>query len=332
MKIQWYPGHVARARREIKDHLKLVDIVIEVIDARCPNSSINFLSEEIKNKKHLLILNKYDLADEKKVKIFVDAHRASSTWAKRNDAHRASSTWAKRNDAHGASSTWAKRNDAHRAFSTGEEGARTGRPLGDIEILCLDSRNNDIKKLVDKKINKLCDEIVKKNELKGIQNMQIKAMVVGMPNVGKSTFINSYVKKKVNNVANTPGVTKRLQWAKISDKLLLLDTPGVTVPKFSSDRVGTNLAIVGSLNDDIVEKQDLAYEFLDIIKNEYFELLKKRYKLKEVNNESPTLDIMNEIAKNTLCIKKGNEINYEKVSVLILTDFRNGLIGKISLD
>lgn len=282
MKIQWYPGHVARARREIKDHLKLVDIVIEVIDARCPNSSINFLSEEIKNKKHLLILNKYDLADEKKVKKFI--------------------------------------------------GTYTVCHMDDIELLCLDSRNNDIKKLVDKKIDKLCDEIVKKNELKGIQNMQIKAMVVGMPNVGKSTFINSYVKKKVNNVANTPGVTKRLQWAKISDKLLLLDTPGVTVPKFSSDRVGTNLAIVGSLNDDIVEKQDLAYEFLDIIKNEYFELLKNRYKLKEVNNESPTLDIMNEIAKNTLCIKKGNEINYEKVSTLILTDFRNGLIGKISLD
>lgn len=277
MKIQWYPGHVARARREIKDHLKLVDIVIEVVDARCPRSSINFLSDEIKDKKRLLVLNKSDLADEKKTKVFINS-------------------------------------------------------LKNVDYLCLDSRKNDIKKLVDKKIDKLCDDIVAKYEKKGVSNVTLKAMVVGMPNVGKSTFINSYVKKKVNNVANTPGVTKRLQWAKISEKLLLLDTPGVTVPKFESDIVGTNLALIGSLNDDIVEKQDLAYEFIDIVKKDYFNFLKARYKLTETNTDSPTIDIMNEIAKNTSAIKKGGDYNYDKVSSLILTDFRKGLIGKITLD
>lgn len=277
MKIQWYPGHVARARREIKDHIKLIDIVIEVVDARCPRSSINFLNDEIKGKKHLLIINKVDLADDKKINNFV-------------------------------------------------------KSLKSTDYLCLDSRKNDIKKLVDKKIDKLCDDVVAKYEKKGISNVTIKAMVVGMPNVGKSTFINSYVKKKVNNVANTPGVTKRLKWAKISDKLLLLDTPGVTVPKFDNDSVGLNLALIGSLNDDIVEKQDLVYEFIDLVKKDYFKLLCIRYKLIETNSDSETIDIMNEIARNTLCLKKGKEYDYAKVSNLILTDFRKGLIGKISLD
>lgn len=276
MNLQWYPGHIARARREIKDHISLVDIVIEIIDARCPMSSINFLSKEIKDKKHLIIVNKIDLADEKKLK--------------------------------------------------------KNLKLLESEYLLLDSRDNTIKKVVDKKINEICDDIVKKKEQKGITNVSIKAMVVGMPNVGKSTFINSYVKKKVNKVENTPGVTKRLEWTKLNEHLLLLDTPGVTVPKFENNDVGFNLAIVGSINDDIVEKQDLAYEFLDKIKSDYMSLLKDRYKLKEVDKDSKTIDIMDEIAKNRSMYKKGGNIDYTKVSELIINDFRKGAIGKISLE
>ena len=160
----------------------------------------------------------------------------------------------------------------------------------------------------------------------------IKAMVVGMPNVGKSTFINSYVKKKVNKVENTPGVTKNLQWAKISDKVLLLDTPGVTVKKFENNDVGLNLALVGSINDDILEKQDLAYEFLNKVYKKYSDLFIKRYKLEKANKDSTAIEVMDEIAEKNAAYKKGGGINYDKVANLIINDFRKGLIGNISLE
>ena len=288
MNIQWFPGHIARARREIKDHLKYVDIVIEVIDARCPMSSINFLSEDIKSKLHLVILNKIDLVNEYDLVKFIN---------------------------------WLK-DDVKKSVGN----------LKEFGIVLLDSRNNNIKRIVDREIDRLCNEIINNAKDKGIVNRQLKAMVVGMPNVGKSTFINSYVKKKVNNVANTPGVTKNLQWAKISDKLLLLDTPGVTIPKFEDENSGINLAFVGSINDDIVEKQELAFELIKKVKDRYFEDLSIRYKLKDTNKESECIDIINEIAKNIVSFKKGGDIDYEKVSNIIINDFRKGYIGKIFLE
>ena len=284
MNIEWYPGHVAKARREIKEHLKEVDLVIEIIDARCPLSSINFLNEDIKNKKRLIIVNKIDLTDKDAIK----------------------------------SLNKKKISEVVDNF--------------DGEILFLDSRNNNIQREVDKKIDILTKDIIEKNEKKGITKTLIKAMVVGMPNVGKSTFINSYVKKKVNKVENTPGVTKNLQWAKISDKVLLLDTPGVTVKKFENNDVGLNLALVGSINDDILEKQDLAYEFLNKVYNKYSDLFIKRYKLEKANKDSAAIEVMDEIAEKNAAYKKGGGINYDKVANLIINDFRKGLIGNISLE
>lgn len=284
MNIEWYPGHIAKARREIKEHLKEVDIVIEVIDARCPMSSINFLNNEIGNKKRLIIINKIDLADEKEIRKI--------------------------------------NNDSFTKIIKNFDG----------EIVLLDSRNNNIKKEIDKKVDKLVKSIIERNEKKGIKNTIIKAMVVGMPNVGKSTFINSYVKKKVNKVENTPGVTKKMQWTKISDKLLLLDTPGVTVKKFENNDVGLNLALVGSINDNILVKQDLAYEFLQKTYKKYFKLFIKRYKLDKSNINSDALFVMNEIAEKNTAYKKDGEIDYDKVSNLIINDFRRGNIGKISLE
>ena len=284
MNIEWYPGHIAKARREIKEHLKEVDLVIEIIDARCPLSSINFLNEEIKNKKRLIVVNKVDLADKDYLKSFNKS----------------------------------KLNDIIENY--------------DGELLFLDSRNNNIKKEVDRKIEVLTKDIIEKKEKKGIVNVVIKAMVIGMPNVGKSTFINSYVKKKVNKVENTPGVTKKLNWTKISDKVLLLDTPGVTVKKFKNDDVGINLALVGSINDNIIEKQDLAYEFINKTYKKYNDLIIKRYKLEKVNNNSSALEVMDEIAEKTKAYKKDGAINYDKVASLIINDFRKGLIGKISLE
>lgn len=283
MSIQWFPGHIAKARREIREHIKLVDIIIELIDARCPYSSIDFLKNEIKNKKKLLILNKIDLADDDRTKEIIKS--LFKNYDKEN-----------------------------------------------LIVITLDSRKNDIKNKVDKQIDILAKDIIEKKQKKGIQNVLIKAMVVGSPNVGKSTFINSYVKKKVNNVANTPGVTKDLKWTKISDKILLLDTPGVTIPKFDNDSVGMNLALISAINDNILEKQDLAYHFLDKNKENYFELFKTRYKLSETKKDSDTINIMDEIAKNNGCIKKMAQIDYDKVANLIINDFRKGLIGKITLE
>lgn len=284
MKIQWYPGHVAKARREIKSHLKEVDIVIEIIDARCILSSINFLSEEINNKKHLIVVNKVDLVDEKDLKK-VDKDFISNA---------------------------------------------VGRDF-DGEIIFIDSRNNNIKKIVDKKIDILCDEILEKNKTKGIKNVIFKAMVVGMPNVGKSTFINSYVKKKVNMVRNIPGVTKELKWTKISDKLLLLDTPGVTLKKFD-DNMGVNLALIGSINDNIVEKQELAFEFINKCYKKYSKNFIDRYKLKNVDENSSAIFVMDEIARSRGFVKKNNIIDYERTANLIINDFRDGSLGKINLE
>lgn len=281
-KINWYPGHIARARREIGERLKDIDLIIEIIDARCILSSINFFYEKIKNKKRLVVINKIDLVSEKEL----------------------------------------KESEAFKKLVSDNN----------IDYIFLDSRNNDIKKLIDKKVDNLTKDIIEKSENKGIKKTLLKAMVIGMPNVGKSTFINSYVKKKVNKVENTPGVTKRLQWAKISDKILLLDTPGITVPKFSDDNIGLNLALVGSLNDDIFEKQDLVYEFIEKVKSRYFDFFRARYKLVDTNVDKETIDIMNEIAMKNGCLKKGGEVNYDKVSNMILTDFRKGILGKILLD
>lgn len=291
MNIEWFPGHIAKARREIKSQLKNVDLVIEIIDARCPLSSINFLNEEIKNKKYLLIINKIDLADKKKVQNFIEDYSKK-----------------------------------YRELNADDMG---------LQYVAIDSRKNDIKKIIDKKIDILCDELKKRYEIRGINNFKVKAMVVGAPNVGKSTFINSYVKRKINNVENRAGVTKSLSWTKISDKVLLLDTPGVTIPKFSSDKAGLNLAIIGSLNDNNFDKVYLASELINIIKNDYFDVLKKKYIKKEnveFTKESSTEVIIEEIAKNNGYLKKGGIVDTERTANVILSDFRNGRIGGISLE
>ena len=277
MRIQWYPGHIAKATREIKSYFSKVDVVIIIIDARCPITTLDIFSKELENKKKLLVLNKFDLSDIKKGKLFIEK------------------------------------------FSKNNQ-----------RIITLDSRKNNIKSIIDKNIKLLCKDIYKKNELKNI-NTIIKAMVVGMPNVGKSTFINSYVKKKVNNVENKPGVTKNIKWTTISKDIFLLDTPGVTIPKFKNDISGIKLLMINAINEKLLNKQDLILEFLNIIKSEYIENVNKCYGV-NANVNMDTLEIFNMIAIKKKCIKKNNDVDYEQAGRIIYNDFQNGKLGQISLD
>lgn len=275
MNIQWFPGHIAKSKKEILNSLKLVDVVIEILDARAPISTkCIYLKEHTKKK--LLILNKADLSDDKKNQYYMEYYKKMG-----------------------------------------------------YEVLLLDSKKNNISKIVEKKILMMCDDIIKKSQEKGINNKVIKAMVVGMPNVGKSTFINSYVKKKIAKVENKPGVTRSLQWIKLSNNLLLLDTPGVTEAKFEDQNVGMNLALIGSINDDILDKTELALNLVGYLKSEYAELLKNKYNVLDVDCEN--ICLMDKIAIKKGCIKSKNEVDYNRVSNMLLNDFRNGSIGKITL-
>ena len=275
MNIQWFPGHIAKSRKEILNNLKSVDVVIEILDARAPISTkCIYLKEHTKKK--LIILNKSDLSDDKKNQYYIEHYK--------------------------------------------KEG---------YEVLALDSKKNNISKIVEKKVLTMCDDIIKRSQQKGISKKIIKAMVVGMPNVGKSTFINSYVKKKIAKVENRPGVTRNLQWIKISNNLLLLDTPGITEAKFEDENVGKNLALIGSINDDILDKEELVIGLVEYLKNEYGELLKNKYDIDDVDCES--ICIIEKIAIKKGCIKSKNEIDYNRVSNMILNDFRSGSIGNITL-
>lgn len=284
MSIQWYPGHIAKATREIKEKINEVDVVIEIIDARCPLSSIDFLNDDIATKKRLIVVNKVDLVDKDELVKLVEKRLIKNIKSDK------------------------------------------------AEIIYLDSRDNNISKIVNKKIDLLCSDIYEKKAGKGITDYKIRAMVIGAPNVGKSTFINSYTKRKSNKVENTPGVTKKLQWTKVSDKVLLLDTPGITVKKFENDEVGNNLALIGSINDDILIKQDLVYDFIKRCYKRYSNFFIKRYKLDKVDENSDALAVMDAIAKKNGFVKKSGDVDYERTSNLIINDFRKGKLGKIILE
>lgn len=285
MNIEWYPGHIAKAKNEIKKELRQVDIIIELLDARAPLSTkTNFATEVLNNKKYLLILNKSDLSDEKQNEYFLNYYR--------------------------------------------DMGLRT---------ILLQSNKNDISSIIKKNIELLCQEIIDKQQEKGIKDYILKAMLIGYPNVGKSTFINSYKKQKTQETKNLPGVTKKNQWVKISDNIYLLDTPGITETKFNNDNIGKNLILINSINENLVAKQDICYDFIGFLLKSYKQLLESRYKLdiEVIQQDNADNDIIlavyDNIAKNTGGIKN-NKVDYEKTANVIINDFRTGRLGKITLD
>lgn len=271
--IQWFPGHMAKANREMQEQLKLVDIVIELRDARMPLVSFNPNFDKLFNgKPRLVVLNKADLADEKENKKWLQYFKEENT-------------------------------------------------------ILVNSTHDNLKNIVVSKVQTILKDKLEKAKAKGIRKKVLRAMVVGVPNVGKSTFINNVVKKKVAKAENRPGVTKALSWININEDLMLLDTPGVLWPKFENQDQAKILALLGSLNDEILDKQDLTRFGLDLILNLYPETIKNRYNVEE-NDE----DLLLAIGLSKGCLTKNGEVDIDKTCEMILSDIRNNKFGRLSFE
>ena len=288
--INWYPGHMAKTKRQIIEDLKLIDVVVEILDARIPVSSQNpDVKAYTKNKKKVVILNKADLADENETKKWVKYFESNGIPAVITDAN-------------------------------------SGKGINEFTRTVKDVAKDTLEKFADK----------------GRVGKSIRIMILGIPNVGKSSFINRITKKNTAQVGNKPGVTRQKQWIRIDDGIELMDTPGVLWPKFESQEVGLHLAFTGSIKDDILERTEIAYELLRFLVKEYLPNVIERYRLDENRvNEILNSDeeenmkivaIMDDIAKKRGAILSGGRIDYEKVSGIILDEFRSGKIGKITIE
>lgn len=277
MQFQWYPGHMTKAKRMMTEDIKLIDLVIEIVDARIPISSRNPDIDELgKNKFRLILMNKSDLADE----------RATKEWMN----------------------------------FFGEKG---------YFVVPLDARKNRGMKEIQNTIAQVCKEKIERDRKRGILNRPVRAMVVGIPNVGKSTFINSFAGKAVAKTGNKPGVTKGKQWIRLNKSVELLDTPGILWPKFEDQAVGMRLAFIGSMKDENINIDELSMELLTYLKNNYAGILEKRYNISE---DTDAVGLLERIAESRNCVKKGNEYDYSKAATLILDEFRSGQLGKITLE
>lgn len=277
MNVQWYPGHMTKAKRQMQEDAKLIDLIIELVDARVPLSSRNPDIDEIgKNKARLILLNKADLADE-------------------------------------------AQNEAWKAYFQ-EKG---------FYVVKVDSRNGAGMKLVQNVIQEACKEKTERDRKRGIKNRPIRAMVAGIPNVGKSTFINTFAGKACAKTGNKPGVTKGKQWIRLNKNVELLDTPGILWPKFEDQEVGKRLAFIGSVKDDILNMEELALELISYLCKNYPGALEKRYNIAE---EGLPVEILGEIAKVRGCLKKGEELDYTKATGILFEEFRSGKIGRITLE
>ncbi len=285
MNINWYPGHMAKTKKQIMDDLKLIDVVIELLDARIPVSSRNPDIKSItNNKRKIILLNKCDLADQK----------TNEAWV----------------------------NKLSKEAPTILTDASSGRGIDK----------------VNKKIEELMKEELERQAARGRKNKTIRVMIIGIPNVGKSSFINRIAKKNTAEVGNRPGVTRQKQWIRIGKNQELLDTPGVLWPKFESEEVALNLAFTGTIKDDLIERVEVAYELLKVLFREYKKELFERYKINSVdeeaieNSSNPMYTLMQIIGQKRGALISGGETDDEKVARIILDDFRSCKIGKISLE
>lgn len=277
MHFQWYPGHMTKAKRMMQEDIKLIDLVIELVDARVPLSSRNPDIDQLgQNKSRLILLNKSDLADE----------NYNSQWS---------------------------RYFREKGYFVVNVNARSGAGL----------------KEIDGVVRQACKEKLERDRKRGILNRPVRAMVVGIPNVGKSTFINSYAKKACTKTGNKPGVTKGKQWIRLNKTLELLDTPGILWPKFEDQKVGLRLAFIGSMKDENLNIEELALELIEFFIQQYPGSLHARY---GVSEEQKAVEILEEIAKNRHFLQKGETPDILKAANVLLDEFRNGKLGRITLE
>ena len=288
--INWYPGHMAKTKRQIAEDLRLIAIVVEILDARIPISSQNpDMKQLIKNKKRIYVLNKSDLADEKETAKWIQKFKSKNSSA----------------------------------------------------ISVCSNLGNGINNVV-KEIEKLMQEEIEINKQKGRTGKSIRVLVLGIPNVGKSSFINRISKKNTMEVGNKPGVTKQKQWIRLSNHIELLDTPGVLWPKFESEEVALNLCFTGTIKDDILPKVEIAYRLLKYLLENHMNNVLERYKLskeeveeilnKDDEENNKIYELMCLIGKKRGCIVSGGNVDDEKTSNIILDDFRNCKFGRITLE
>ena len=276
---QWYPGHMTKAKRMMQEDIKLIDLIIELVDARIPQSSRNPDIDELgKNKARIILLNKSDLADSQKNKQWM-------TYFNNKGLH------------------------------VVEVNSKSGAGLKSIQGV----------------VQEACKEKIERDRKRGILNRPVRAMVVGIPNVGKSTFINSFAGRACTKTGNKPGVTKGKQWIRLNKSLELLDTPGILWPKFEDQQVGLRLAMIGSINDEIIHLDGLAYDLIHFLTKEYTGLLKNRYQISSVEGKDD-YEILKEICFSRKCFLKGEEPDIMKAASIVVEDFRNGRLGRITLE
>lgn len=277
MNVQWYPGHMTNAKRMMQEDIKLIDLIVELVDARIPLSSRNPDIDELgKNKSRLILLNKSDLADEK----------GNSQWEAYFKAQ---------------------------GFHVHKINARSGAGV----------------KAINGLIQVACKEKIERDRRRGIKNRPVRAMVVGIPNVGKSTFINTFAGKACTKTGNKPGVTKGKQWIRLNKNVELLDTPGILWPKFEDQEVGVRLAVIGSIKDDILNLDELSLSLIHYLREAYPGVLAERYQLEEKGSD---VEVLEQVAKNRNCLLRGQELDYSKAAGILLDEFRSGKIGRITLE
>lgn len=282
MDYQWYPGHMTKARRMMQENIGLVDLVIELADARIPLSSRNpDIDSLCGNKARILLMTKADMADPARTAKF-------------------------------------QKYFEDRGFM----------------VIAMDARTRKANEKIKAYVEKACAAKRERDKRRGIVGRPLRAMVVGIPNVGKSTFINSFAGKASAKTGNKPGVTRGKQWIRLNKNLELLDTPGILWPKFEDRQVGVNLALTGAIRQELLEEQELSLELLDFLQREYPSLLKERYAPEGAEWEFPmdNVKLLGEIAMSRNLLKTGGEPDWQRASKMILDDFRNGKTGRISLE
>lgn len=279
MDYQWYPGHMTKAKRMMQENVRLVDLVIEILDARVPLSSRNPDVDQLaQGKQRMIILSKADLADPELTAEYVN-------------------------------------------YFTKKK----------IEAIALDARTRKANTQIMKALSKITKEKKERDQKRGIRNRPVRAMICGIPNVGKSTFINSFAGKACAKTGNKPGVTKGKQWIRLNKSVELLDTPGILWPKFEDQSVGLKLALIGSIKDEILNIDEMSLELIKLLQRHPADAqaLQARYELTETED---AVRMLEQIATNRSCIKKGGELDYSKAAALLLDEFRSGTIGHITLE